>query len=209
MNESKNEKLKTKSKVGFENLKSFFIFKKIIEYMKKNKSLEIIRYNKKLQKRLNLNINDYKEYYQPIKIELKIVEDKYGKFINISDKEEEYYHIYFNNSNEEIKRNYLNINDKVKIIKIIIDYQIESFYNLFYYCTCIEYINFKKFYRNNITNMRGMFGGCSSLKELNLSNFNTNNVTNMRNMFSGCSDQFKNKIRSEYKNIKKEAFDEY
>ena len=131
MNESKNEKLKTKSKVGFENLKSFFIFKKIIEYMKKNKSLEIIRYNKKLQKRLNLNINDYKEYYQPIKIELKIVDEKYGKFFNISDKEKEYYHIYFNNSNEEIKRNYLNINDKVKIIKIIIDYQIESFYNFF------------------------------------------------------------------------------
>ena len=51
-----------------------------------------------------------------------------------------------------------------------------------------------------------MFSGCSSLRELNLSNFNTNNVTNMECMFQGCSDQFKNKIRSEYKNIKEEAF---
>ena len=59
----KKEKLKTKSKVCFENLKSNFIFKKILEYMKKNKSFEIIKYNKKLQKRLNLSINDYKEYY--------------------------------------------------------------------------------------------------------------------------------------------------
>ena len=53
-----------------------------------------------------------------------------------------------------------------------------------------------------------MFDGCSSLKDLNLSNFNTNNVTNMISMFSGCSDQFKNKIRTEYKNIKEEAFNE-
>ena len=51
-----------------------------------------------------------------------------------------------------------------------------------------------------------MFDGCSSLKELNLSNFNTNIVTIMLSMFYGCSDQFKNKIRSEYKNIKEEAF---
>ena len=54
-----------------------------------------------------------------------------------------------------------------------------------------------------------MFSFCSSLKELNISNFNTNNATDMRGMFKGCSDQFKNKIRSEYKNIKEEAFNEY
>ena len=56
--------------------------------------------------------------------------------------------------------------------------------------------------------MFAMFNECSSLKELNLSNFNTNNVTDMRGMFYGCSGQFQNKIRSEYKNIKKEAFNE-
>ena len=48
-------------------------------------------------------------------------------------------------------------------------------------------IFFKKFYRNNITDMSYMFYECSSLKELNLSNFNTNNVTNMCHMFFGCS----------------------
>ena len=131
MNVLKNEKLKTKSKVGFENLKSNFIFKKILEYMKKNKSLEIIKYNKKLQKRLNLSINDYKEYYLSIEIELKIVDDKYEKFINIPDEDKEYYHIYCNNSNKEIKRNYLNQNEKVKIIKIIIDYQVTSLKKIF------------------------------------------------------------------------------
>ena len=54
--------------------------------------------------------------------------------------------------------------------------------------------------------MSSMFADCLSLKELNLSNFNINNVTFMRNMFNGCSNQFRNKIRAQYKNIKKEAF---
>ena len=43
------------------NLKSNFILKRIISLMKINKSLNIMRYNKKLQKRLNISINDYKE----------------------------------------------------------------------------------------------------------------------------------------------------
>ena len=68
----------------------------------------------------------------------------------------------------------------------MIDYQVKSFYELFDDCKCIESINFKKFYRNNITDMSWMFDGCSSLKELNLNNFNTNNVTGMSGMFFGC-----------------------
>ena len=56
-NISKNNQTKE-----FDNLKSNFIFKKIISCMKRNKSLVIMKYNKKFQKRLNININDYKEY---------------------------------------------------------------------------------------------------------------------------------------------------
>ena len=52
----------------------------------------------------------------------------------------------------------------------------KSLTNLFLDCDCIESINFKKFYGNNITNMSCMFCICSSLKELNLSNLNTSNV---------------------------------
>ena len=105
----------------FDKLKSDFIFKKIISFMERNKSLVIMKYNKKLQKRLNININDYKEYSE-IEIELKLADGKYEEFINIPDEEKEYYHIYFDNSNEEIKRNYLKKKEKVKKIIIIIDY---------------------------------------------------------------------------------------
>ena len=50
---------------------------------------------------------------------------KYVEFINISDYDKEYYYIYFDNSNEEIERNYLIKIDKVKIIKIIINYPVK------------------------------------------------------------------------------------
>ena len=184
-------------------------------------------------KRLEININDYKKY-SSIEIEIKPVNNKYGKFININDNEEIYYHIYFNNNEEEIKRNYINEDEdeEIKTIKIIIDYQVMSFEDLFSDCICIKSINFTKFYRNNIndmsemfsrcsflkelnlnnfnttnvTNMSCMFKGCSSWKELNLNNFNTNNVTNMSLMFNGCLDELKLKIKSQFKNIKEEAF---
>ena len=57
--------------------------------------------------------------------------------------------------------------------------------------------------------MSYMFFGCSSLKELNLNNFNTNNITYMSCMFEGCLDELKLKIKSQFKNFRKEAFKNY
>ena len=66
----------------------------------------------------------------------------------------------------EIKNKYsINIRDKVKKIKIIIDDQIDSFKNLFELCECIDSINFKKIYRKNINDMSYMFNKCSYLKK--------------------------------------------
>jgi len=172
-------------------MKSHYIILKLFEYMTERKLLEAIRYNKSIQKRINININHYKANFETkTSIELDIIPKKgeYGEFININEKDKNFFHIYFNdNKKKEIENNSFNIDDNVSKISIIIDYQIKSFYELFYNCKCIESIKFKKFYRNNITNMCYMFGICSSLKELNLNNFNTNNVTDMGFMFYGCS----------------------
>ena len=181
---------KIESKDIFKSLKNDFFLQKLFNNLLKKKYLDIIKYNKNIKDRINISIKDYKDYseiYSSIEIEIKHVKDKYGPFINIDEENGIYYHIYFNNNKEEIKRNYLNKNENVEKIKIIIDYQIKSFERLFKDCECLEYIYFKKFYRNNINNMRYMFFGCTSLKEINLSNFNTNNVTNMGHMFDGCS----------------------
>ena len=172
-------------------LKSDYFIQKFFAYMPNRKSLETIRYNKSIQKRINININHYKafsEEYSSIEFDIIPMNGLYGKFINIKEKDKKYFHIYFNdNRKKEIENTSLYPDDNVSKISIIIDYQIKSFSGLFINCKCIESIEFKKFYRNNVTDMSEMFRGCSSLKELNLNNFNTNNVTNMSGMFFGCS----------------------
>ena len=189
------------------NVKNDYILLEISSYLERKKFLKIFKYNKKIQKRLQLSLNNYKEYieiFSPIEIELKITKPKPNeldkflqiiqenenpklfKFINIIEDQKKYHHIYFNNNKTETERNNLNENDKISKIKIIIDYQVKSFQNLFKDCECIETITFKKFYRNNIINLSSMFEGCSSLKVLNLSKFNTTNVRSMKNLFLGC-----------------------
>ena len=183
-----------------ENIKNKYILSKIYDNIPKKKKLAIVRFNKRMQIKLNLNAEDYKKYCE-IEIEIIPIKGKYGKFININENDKLYYHIYFNDNKEEIKNKYeINKEDKVGIIKIIIDYQVKSFKKLLYKCECIESINFKKFYRNNITDMSEMFSGCSSLIELNLTNFNTNKVTDMSGMFSGCSSLKELNITNFYNN---------
>ena len=215
----------------FVDMKSQTVLQRVFNNLSKSKKLKMVKYNKSLKGRLNLNNRDYKEYGE-VKIEIKPVKNEFGKFINIKKGEESYYHIYFNDDKEEIKRNYFNENDNVTNINIIIDYQVKSFRELFNWCKCIESISFKRFYLNNINNMDSMFGdcsslkeinlshfntnnvtnmyrmfwGCSSLKEINLSNFNTDKVTNMKYMFYGCSEELKTKIKAQFKNIREEAF---
>ena len=179
----------SKSKDIFKNLKNDYFLGIVFNNLKKKRSLNIIKYNKDIKNRINININDYKEYWElhsPIEIEIKLTRNKQGKFININKEEENYFHIYFNNDKKRIKRYYINKYDDITKIKIIIDYQVKSFQNLFYYCDCISSICFNKFYRNDINNMNSMFCGCTSLLELNINNFKTNSVTDMSCMFKRC-----------------------
>ena len=112
-------------------IKSNYFLQKLFDYVPERTSLEIIRFNITTQKRLNININNYKkcaEIYSPIEIEIVPRKNKIGQFINIKDKKDEkYYHIYFNDNKEEIKKTELNKEDTISKINIRIDYQIKSF----------------------------------------------------------------------------------
>ena len=56
------------------NLKSDYFIQKFFGYMSKKKSLETIRYNKGIQKRINININHYIAYSERYSsIELDII----------------------------------------------------------------------------------------------------------------------------------------
>ena len=137
---TKGDKEQTKSIV---NIKSKYILRIIFNNLEKKKLLDISKYNKNIKEKINININDYKEYSDLIEIEIKPINNKFGKFINIIEKDARYYHIYFNNNREEIKRDYIKEYEEIKIIKIIIDSQITSFEDLFYNCECIKSIHFK------------------------------------------------------------------
>ena len=116
------------------NIKSRYILSKIYNNMTIKKKLEIVKYNKRIQNRLNLDIKDYKEYGE-IEIEIIPIKSKHGKFINIDKNNELHYHIYFNDNKEEIKNKYeIKEGDKVTKIKIIIVYQVKSFKSLFEMC---------------------------------------------------------------------------
>ena len=129
-NEKNIEKLKLiKSKNKFINIKSDYILKKLFSNMQKKISLKIIKCNINIQKRLNIDINDYKyfsEKFSSIKLEIIPIHSKYGDFINIEGEDKKYFHIYFNDKKKEIKKTELNKEDKVSKINIIIDNQIKS-----------------------------------------------------------------------------------
>ena len=102
------------------NLKSDYFIQKFFGYMTERKSLETIRYNKSIQKRMHISINHYKTYFETkTSIELDIIPMKgeCGKFISIKEEDKKYLHIYFNdNKNKEIKNTSLNKDDNVSKI---------------------------------------------------------------------------------------------
>ena len=172
----------------FRNFKNKYLLKQLFNYLQKEKLLNIIRYNKEIQNRLEININDY---IKCSKIEIEIIlweGKKYPPFyfINVNKEDEPYFHFYFDDNEKEIKKHTLNDEDKVNKIKVIIDHEVKSLKKLFYLCYYNKKITFKKFYRNNIKDMSYMFGECQGLIELDLSNFNTNNATDMSGMFYNC-----------------------
>ena len=67
-------------------VKSKHILNKIMNNLQINNQLNIIRYNNNLQKRLNKTINDYKNEYFQIEIEVIPQKDQYFSFFFLLDK---------------------------------------------------------------------------------------------------------------------------
>ena len=94
------------------NLKSDYFIRKFFGYILKRKSLETIRYNKSIQKRIGINIKHYKAYSETktsIELDIIPIKDLYlclsDKFININKEDKKYFHIYFNdNKKKKLKR---------------------------------------------------------------------------------------------------------
>ena len=87
-----------------------YILRSIItDYLAQKRYLQIAQYNKNLQKRLDISIKDYKNFFNRIIIELTpklVLTRNKNIFINIKDKEKSFFHIFFDNSIFEEKRTY-------------------------------------------------------------------------------------------------------
>ena len=115
--ENNKENESAKPNPIIENIKSRYILSKIYDNLTTKKKFQIVKYNKRIQNRLNLDVKDYKEYSE-IEIEIIPAKGKYGKFININENNKLYYHIYFNDNKEEIKNKYkINRFNTFKIIE--------------------------------------------------------------------------------------------
>ena len=93
-----------KLKDVLKDVKSNYILKKIFYNLTKGKFLNIIKYNKKIKKRLNININDFKEYseiFSTIEIEIIPIKNKDCEFINSYEQNGHLYHIYFNDNKKK------------------------------------------------------------------------------------------------------------
>ena len=194
------------------NIKSNYILKRVLQNISQNKLLKIIIYNKKYQSKINKGIFDYKKEHWKIEIEMTPYENAEGKFINMHKKNQPYFHIYFNEDKEEIKRNYIKKGENLSKIKVIIKYRSKQVCRRLFYKiknirkikfvkftmdnirdvsfmfseSSLEYIDFSCFNTEKVIDMDCMFQDCILLKELNLSNFNTANVKYMNQLFFGC-----------------------
>ena len=196
------------------NIKSKVVMKKIVEKIQKLTLLKLFNYNKKIQLKLDLTLDDYKSNSL---IEIELIPKDQGIsnnfFINYDKNTKKYFHIFFDDNKEEVDRNYFLWNDQVQKIRIVIDVHIKSFKELFSDCICIKTIDFLLFKRRGIKDMSKMFYNClaenihlhsfnssevkdmsymfydcSLVKKLNLRKFKTANLENMSHMFHGCED---------------------
>ena len=97
-----SEQIKQEDK--FRNIKSKYILQKIFDNLETKRKLNLIKLNKNIKERLDININDYKEYFETV-IEVKPIKRNYGSnFINIENEDDKkYIHIYLDNDKEKHK----------------------------------------------------------------------------------------------------------
>ena len=130
-------------KGNLDDIKSIKILKQILNNVSKKSLLKLIKINKQIKKKLNIDINDYKDHSEILsQIEIIIPDfNGLGKFINIPEEDKSYYHIFFDDNERETLDKYeIQRKDKIQKIKILIDPQINSFSRLFEDCKCIKKI---------------------------------------------------------------------
>ena len=180
----------------FNNIEGGCVLKKIFDNVQKKKIFNIIKYNKNLQEKIGLDINDYFNYSNviieiiPIKVKIR----KIKKIIDIQGYDKKYCTIIMTdvkNDNYKIDRNYIFPEDNAVKITITLDYRFDRFSYLFSKCDGIKSVDFIKYNRKDIEDISHMFRECSNLEYANISNINLDIIINMSYLFAYCQKLYK------------------
>jgi len=173
-----------------EGIKNVYVLQRIFKYIPEGQYLKILNHNKKMQKRLKISLEDFKNNLNQMIIEMKSknnasINNLKLNFIGEPNK----LHIYSVEENKDINKNG-NISGEAIKIRLVIDYdkKMNLLKGLFKSCTDIETLSFIKFNRRDILDMSDMFMNCESLTKINISKLKTDSVITMENMFSGCKE---------------------
>ena len=79
------EPKKTPSQATFSKIRSRYIMNKILKKSKRIRFKMVLSY---------INYNDHAQTFSTIELELHLTENSYGKFINMEEGKEKYYHIF-------------------------------------------------------------------------------------------------------------------
>ena len=88
-----------------------------MENIQKRKVLDILKCNKEVKIRVDIDINDYKkccEEFSTIEIEIIPNDKYYTKIININKENEQYIHIFFNQNEKEANKDFFPNQIKLK-----------------------------------------------------------------------------------------------
>ena len=106
-------------------IRSKYILKQVFDNLHPKTLLEIIHYNKDLQKLMEIKMEDFKKISYITEIELFLLENMTSNFIKIRKGQEKYFKIYLNDDKEPTNRIKVYKKDKAKIkkVRIVIEYE--------------------------------------------------------------------------------------
>ena len=171
----------------FKNVKSNYLLKNIFSYINDRKLLRIIKYNKKIQKRIGFTKKNFENYFN-IKFEIIPIDciDFDNNLINCKIDCVNYAKINGKYLNLKKKGIFVPTEEKVEIIELSINTIDISLEGLFQNCLYIKEISFIGFKRDNFRDFGGMFQDCYNLEKINFHEFKSYEVIDMSYMFCGC-----------------------
>ena len=181
-------------------IRNKYLLNDILNQLTESKKLELIKYNKTIQKRLEISIKDYKERYKDTIIDITLVDDfmEDNNLYQILNKEKVEKEILKKNKkkNKNIDKNKNENENKIKneiknktkfIVYYYKDGAIKEYKNAYFLPEKPDdNTNITIKIKKNVKNFNNLFKDCTFIKNIVFKRFNRTNIRYMNSMFEGC-----------------------